>query len=117
MQIYHLLQRRALVARAAARSIVAALKSEVQQPTATLELDFAGVEAVTPSFIDELISELSAPGFAQCERIRLLHPPSRLSEKFRAIGRGRGIAMDETPGKDWVIAFFPSTGTAEQERQ
>lgn len=71
MKIFQLLERRALVTRGSARSIAAAVLSELKKPTPTPELDFSGVEAVTPSFIDELTSELSGPAFAQCERITL----------------------------------------------
>jgi hypothetical protein len=113
MEIYRLLKRRALVSRGAAQAIVAAIRAELDESTRTLELDFSGVEAVAPSFVDELIAELTAPGFAHYERILFSRPPSRLSEKFRAIGRGRGISIEETPAHEWIIARSPTIQGAE----
>jgi hypothetical protein len=103
MDVYRLLERRALVSRGAARTIVAALKSQTSRHSQTLELDFSGIDAVTPSFVDELLSGLSARDFAGYERLRFIRPPSRLSEKFQAIGRARGLQMEETPDGEWVI--------------
>jgi len=109
MKIYEMLKRRALVSRGAAQAVVAALRSELQSDSATIELDFSGIEAVTPSFVDELISQLTSPGIGSHERVVFTAPPSRLSEKFRAIGRGRGVSFEETPTHQWVITLSPYT--------
>jgi hypothetical protein len=108
MNVYDLVKRRALVSRGTARAIADTLRTDVGVSDPTLELDFSGIEAVTPSFVDELIGALSASDFPQYERIRVTHPPSRLSEKFRAIGRGRGVSIEETSAQGWLITFSPS---------
>jgi hypothetical protein len=110
MDVYQLLQRRALVTRGAAQSIIEAIGAVPSTPDKVLELDFAGVEAVAPSFVDELISGLSASNRFTFSQLRIRHPPSRLSEKFRAIGRGRGLIMNEGETGEWIISI-PSERT------
>lgn len=105
MKIFDLLQRRALVSRVAAQRAVASLKEEVAGSPPRLEVDFSGVEAATPSFIDELIGGLGAAEFAGYQEIRFVRPPSRLSEKFRAIGRGREISMEENEAGEWLLSL------------
>lgn len=109
MKVYDLLKRRALVSRGAAQAVVAALQGELRRASDTLELDFSGIEAVTPSFVDELISQLLSPDIGPYERILFTAPPARLSEKFRAIGRGRGVSFAETPAHQWIIDLSRST--------
>jgi hypothetical protein len=105
MQVYKLLQRRALVTRSAAKTILAAIEAEPEVSDGTLYLDFAGVEAVAPSFVDELISGLLGSDTHGFSQIRVRQPPSRLSEKFLAIGRSRGLAMEEGDDGEWIIAL------------
>jgi hypothetical protein len=66
-------------------------------------LDIQGVEAISPSLVDELILAFSGEPI-RCKRLRLKGLPSRLSDKFLAIGRGHGIAIEETPAHDWRLA-------------
>ena len=113
MKVYDLLERRALVSRGAAQAVVAALQGESRGASDTLELDFSGIEAVTPSFVDELISQLLSPDVGRYERIVFTAAPARLSEKFRAIGRGRGVLFEETPANQWIIALSRSTHSQE----
>jgi hypothetical protein len=105
MDVFNLLQRRALVSRGAAQTILAAIESEPPVSDTTLDLDFSGVDAVAPSFVDELISGLWGSNALAFSQIRIIRPPSRLSEKFLAIGRSRGLAMEEGEDGEWIITL------------
>lgn len=98
-------QRRLLVTRESARLIGESLCSAVSPEDRELVLDFAGVEGLTPSFLDELlgvVGDLQAAADLALE-IVLVHPPTRLSSKFAAVGRGRGYLVTEVGGDQWVL--------------
>lgn len=109
VKIYDLIPKRALVTRESARLVgdsVAAAADRARE----IILDFSGVEAVTPSFVDELITVLGeASGPKETNfRIVFLNPPTRLSEKFLAIGRGHGLRICESDPGTWTITEMPA---------
>ena len=60
---------------------------------------------MTPSFLDELlgaIEEFEATHDGKIEVV-FLHPPTRLSSKFAAVGRARGYDVAETEENRWVL--------------
>lgn len=69
-------------------------------------LDFAGVEAASPSFLDELLGRLR-DSVQTNGAVRLVSTPGTLGGKLRAIGRGRGIAVQQEAEADWRIEFPP----------
>lgn len=105
LQVYKLIPRRALITRESARVLKEPLIAAMNGEVAELKLDFAGVEAVTPSFVDELITvlgeiaHLKKLGF----QVSFLNPPTRLSEKFLAIARGHGLIISESSPGAWTI--------------
>ncbi len=77
-----------------------------------MTLDFAGVDAVTPSFVDEILAIVEDAIARRREvslRLVFLHPPTRLSSKFAAIGRARALEIAEAPDGEWIIT---ATGAA-----
>ena len=78
--------------------------------TTEVSLDFSGVDAVTPSFVDELLGTIEAifrGAEASDFRLLLLNPPTRLSSKFSAIGRARGLSIVESATSSWVVTANP----------
>jgi hypothetical protein len=106
--VYELFKRRALVTRESARELRQHLGPLTKDRTteADITLDFSGIDAVTPSFVDETLQAIGdAVGTNRRKStvIIFLHPPTRLSEKFAAIGRARGVVISEIPGEGWRI--------------
>lgn len=102
VSLYDLTQRRALVTRSTARDVVSTISPEISASLDPLELDFEGIEAVSPSFIDELLGSLFG-SLGQLQAVRFLSVPTRLSRKFEAIARARRVDISEQPGRSWVI--------------
>ena len=94
-----------LVSRESARR----LEEPLRQATATaghgsgLVVDFAGVEGMAPAFLDELLGVLH-DAVGGRTRIRVLNQPARLSLKFEAIAKGRGLQVTEEARGVWVFA-------------
>jgi hypothetical protein len=69
-------------------------------------LDFEGVEAVSPSFVDEtvaVVEEFLQSIESSGSRILFVHPPTRLSAKFQAIARGHDLVIAELDDGAWVM--------------
>jgi len=102
--VYDLLGKRALVTRESARAIGDALAAAVNDHEVTL--DFVGIDAVTPSFVDEVLGVLASAFRARGHtpfRVQFLRPPTRMSSKFAALGKGRGLQITEAGDRSWVI--------------
>lgn len=103
LKIHDIVPKRALVARESAWPIRDALGQ-----TGSLEqisLDFSGVDAVTPSFVDELLTILAARVDAGNGAFSLLvvSPPTRLSEKFSAVARAHAMTIRELESGSWEL--------------
>jgi STAS-like domain of unknown function (DUF4325) len=120
LHIFDVIPKRALVARATARQIGSEIETKLGTSGKAIELDFTGVEAVTPSFIDEIldvIQHIVDQSGLELEKILVTNPPTRLSSKFEAIGRGRNLHMAEGQDSMWVITpavSEESPGTVQQ---
>ncbi len=105
LALYDVTKNRVLVTRDSARRLTPAIESAIRDARGALKLDFSRVDGITPSFLDELISVLEE-AFAQMNidsfRVEVLNPPTALSAKFAAIGRGRELSLTES-GSGWVI--------------
>lgn len=107
VNVFELLQRRALVTRESAKVIRDALASAIAEHGSEVAVDFAGVDAVTPSFVDEVLSVVDqavTEARKSSFRVVFLHAPTRLSAKFAAVGRGRRLQISEAEPGAWVIA-------------
>ncbi len=105
LSIQEITNHRALVSRNVARIIASVIKERTgsSQNGDTLGLDFSHIEAVTPSFVDELLAQLSDLSTQGYRVVKLINPPDRLSDKFKAIGRARQINMSEEGSDIWVM--------------
>lgn len=106
LNVYDLTRKRALITRGSAAKIGAALADAWDGDV--LSIDFSGVEAVTPSFVDEVLiaieNVVSTPGRANATII-FLNPPTRLSEKFAAVGRAHRLSAAESDDGNWHLTF------------
>lgn len=105
VKVHEHIPKRALITRDSARLIKQAINEQLADQPHELTVDFAGIEAVTPSFVDELITVLGEVDALRRtgSRIVFQNLPTRLSEKFHAIGRGHGLRMVESAGDTWTI--------------
>jgi hypothetical protein len=105
LKLYELLKRRALITRESADTIREAVTASIGS-NGEVTLDFSGVDAVTPSFVDEvlgIIDDASDQTGRTALRVVFLNAPTRLSAKFAAIGRGHGARMIEADSGSWEI--------------
>jgi hypothetical protein len=100
---------RALVSRESARRLSEELDRAISGVDPGLELNFEGVEAVTPSFVDELLGMIDQAIQRNVIDSKLemvivfAYPPTRLSSKFSAVGRGRGYEVSEVGESRWLM--------------
>ena len=107
LKIHDFLKRRVLVTRDSARAIQAELKAALIDGQGQVTLDFDGVDGLTPSFLDEILSiiEESTGGKSRSRlQITVTNPPTQLSSKFAAVGRGHGLAIKESDHTSWIIS-------------
>ena len=108
LRVHDLFPKRALVTRDSGRTIAKAFAEGFGSGDTEATIDFAGIEAVTPSFVDEMLGVLLGE---QCLRqsapVRLVfaNVPTRLSAKFAAIGRARAVRIEEEREGTWVISW------------
>jgi hypothetical protein len=105
--LYDLLRKRALVTRESAAMVAEKLTAEEPSAEDVLVLDFEGIEAVTPSFVDEILAlfnEFVGHTPSVRRRVQFRRVPTRLSEKFIAVGKRHGLRMEESQtGGSWEI--------------
>jgi hypothetical protein len=108
LEVYPLFNMRALVTRESARRLESSLRPLLDGPESELVLDFRGVDAVTPSFVDELLlviqQMMTATTTWAALRITFLNPPTRLSSKFASIARAHEAEVTERPDGAWSIS-------------
>jgi len=106
VMIYDLVGKRVLVTRQSARTIDPMLAIAVAEDEGEVVLDFSGVDGITPSFLDEILAIIEKHLRASQEgkfRVIVANPPTRLSAKFSAVGRGRGLSIGESERGAWII--------------
>ena len=107
VRIHDLCPRRALITRDSARPIGRAVVEAISGCGHRVALDFSGVDAVTPSFVDEVLIVLDE-ALTEAERASLqlsfVNPPTRLSAKFAAVGRSHNLSIEEVGPREWLIS-------------
>ena len=106
VQVFELLRRRILVSRESARAIEPHVAAALAEGPGELILDLSGVEGLSPSFLDEtlLVVEKHLPDAGQDRlRVTIENPPTQLSSKFAAVGRGHGLTIEESAPGVWTI--------------
>ena len=107
LKIYDLLKKRVLVTRDLARSLQPQLAAALVEGRGEVELDFSEVAGLTPSFLDETLAVLEecAQETPSGEfRVIVKNPPTELSSKFAAVGRGHELSVRMSDGGTWVIS-------------
>ena len=107
LKILDLIPRRVLVTRASARSIEANLAGALSDGQGEFTLDFSGIDGLTPSFLDEILSILDEHTQDTTGRqytVTMANPPTELSSKFAAVGRGHAATIDRSPGGSWIVS-------------
>lgn len=104
IRVTQFLNKRVLVTRESAHDLRSALDQGLGGGEGTLTIDFEGIEGVTPSFIDELLAMLVGRAGDRGIKLLVSHPPTRLTAKFTAIGRSRGLSFEEGEDGSWLIA-------------
>ena len=107
LNIFDLVGRRVLVTRSSARALAPDLADALVGVGGEVTLDFAGVDGLTPSFLDEILSVLEEIALASGGvrlRIEVTNSPTQLSSKFAAVSRGHGLVASELGDRTWIIA-------------
>lgn len=98
--------KRVLVTRESARSIETFARAALVEGHGEIELDFSGVDGLTPSFFDETLAilEQGAEDSNQPQlSIFVTNTPTELSSKFRAVGRAHNLTMENLEDGTWLI--------------
>lgn len=122
LRVHDVLKNKILVSRESARLLEDPLRTIVENARTTgnesgttpVTVDFAGVEGIAPSFLDELVTVFesvvgakttdNAGGLDGCERrLIVANPPTRLSLKFEAVARGHGMSVRALPDGSWLL--------------
>lgn len=105
LKVHEVLPRRALVTRESAEALRPAVEAITAEGNEELALDFEGIEAVTPSFVDQTLSVLqNALRFSSRRDIIFLNFPGRLSPGLAAVARARGVQVNESAEGHWIIS-------------
>lgn len=105
MKVNDILRRRALGARSSARELQGILAEEARD-TETLVIDFDGIGAIAPSFVDEIltmVAEMRTPGL---RRVVFANAPMRHSLKFSMLAdaHSQDIEYDASGEREtWIL--------------
>ncbi|PKB64313.1 MAG: hypothetical protein BZY80_03220 [SAR202 cluster bacterium Io17-Chloro-G2] len=106
INLFEIVGKRVLVTRESARSLETIVLTALVEGQGEVELDFSGVDGLTPSFFDEtlaILEESAVEGDESQFHILMTNPPTELSSKFAAVSRGHNLALDELENGTWVI--------------
>ena len=112
IEVYQLLQRKILVTRESASAVREAIESSISAE-GEVALDFSGIDAVTPSFVDEIlgmIDDARASSSRREVRVVFSHAPTPLSAKYLAIGKRHGATMSQLSSDAWEIKNASTVG-------
>jgi hypothetical protein len=105
IELFQLLQRKVLVTRESASAVRDAIESAIRAD-GEVTMDFRGIDAVTPSFVDEILGMIDDARTSSSRReVRVVfaHAPTPLSTKFLAIGRRHGATISQSGSDVWEI--------------
>ena len=107
LKMFDLVGKRVLVTRSSARALKPDLASALAGSGGEITLDFAGVDGLTPSLLDEILSVLeeSVPTSSGVRlTVKVTNSPTQLSSKFAAVSRGHALIAREVGDRTWIIA-------------
>jgi STAS-like domain of unknown function (DUF4325) len=105
IEVFQLLQRKILVTRESASAVREAIESSITSE-GEVTLDFSGIDAMTPSFVDEIlgiIDDARAKSLRREVRVLFSHAPTPLSAKYLAIGKRHGAMISQSASDAWEI--------------
>ena len=104
VRVHPLFKRRALVTRASTDLLRDAI-AEAAGNGNRVALDLTGIDAITPSFIDQVLQIVEGCLGQESDRIEvlMLNPPSGLSSRLEAIGRAHHSVVTEDEKGNWII--------------
>lgn len=114
LRVQDILKDRILLMRESARVLADPLRvlmvgnggTDLRAPSITI--DFTGIEGISPSFFEGLLSVVEAQLALGAEGVEttllVAHPPSRLSSKFVAVARGHALTIEERPDGSWLLS-------------
>ena len=106
LRVHDFLVRRALVTRESAHDLERHVLEMLDPSDESLALDFANIDAMTPSFLDEalfVIAEAVSRKASHVSELMFLNPPTSPTAAVRAIARAHGILLEESPTGDWIM--------------
>ncbi len=103
LRIHELLKKRVLVTRERARTMQAQLDQALTEGQGEITLDLRNVEGIAPSFLDETLAMIEESAHGMSTHVTILNPPTDLSSKFIAVGRGRELSVEESEDGAWVF--------------
>ena len=108
LKLYPLFKRRALVTRESTDVLRDAI-AEAAGSGNRVALDLTGIDAITPSFIDQVLQIVEGCIGQESDRIEvlMLNPPSGLSSRLEAIGRAHRSIVTEDEKGNWIIPVGP----------
>ena len=107
IRLNSIFSQRALVTRASAHKVEPAIRDAAD---AVIEVDFEGIEAIAPSFVDELLKILLTgrqPRVSPIQEVVFSNVPTELSLKFSRIASSYGRSIDQEPDGSWTF-FLPA---------
>ena len=116
IRIRDVLRDKILVSRESAHLLVDPLRQAIGEgaedarpyPSRDLTVDFEGVEGMAPAFLDEFLAVLEST-VGGGARIAFVAQPARLSLKFEAVARSRGLRVVQERDGRWVFEAKPSS--------
>ena len=90
-----------LGARSSVVAFAQALRDSMASDGGKIELDFEGIQAVSPSALDELLTSIRH--LSRDRDIQLSNVASGASWKFEAIARAHGRTLVENGPRSWVL--------------
>jgi hypothetical protein len=109
LRIRDVIDDKILVSRESARLLSAPLRQLVgpgalhDEPEGRdLTIDFEGIEGMAPAFLDEFLGVLEST-VGRGPRVLFVSQPARLSLKFEAVARSRGLLVRQESRGRWVL--------------
>ena len=106
INLFEIVGKRVLVTRESARSIETLVRAALVEGHGEVELDFSGVNGLTPSFFDETLAILEEGAEESDQshlRIMMTNTPTELSSKFVAVSRGHDLTLENLEDGTWLI--------------
>lgn len=96
-----LVEAQVLGARSSVGAFAPVLRKRMAAGSGSIEIDFKGIQAVSPSALDELLAAMRE--FSQDRDIQLSNMASGATWKFEAIARAHGRTLVENGPQSWVF--------------